>query len=483
MKAACSRPSSRITCAMPFASATSAPTSTGSQPSAHWALEVRRGSTTYRRAPLRTALSTWWKKIGCVSRALEPQSTTTSVSSTSRYEEVPPPAPNTVARPTTLGACQVRLQLSMLLVPMTTRVNFWVMKFTSLVALEQLNSPNAFGLPAARTASKPAAARSSASSQVAGRSAPFSRTIGCVSRVSVFRISDHLPSKLEKDRKTGSGTYMMPFSARIGSGEPATSTEAGASPRKPLPFLCRDQVRKDRIPAGRHGRDRRTAAARVPRVARRSGPRGVGADAAATGRDAGRPRLLDRPPAPAAVLPPQRPPRGRADDPGLAGASRARRPGRAAGSPDERPGDRGQRAGRPLPRRALADAPFARRAHRRDDAGGADRAGRSPLGRARVGRDGVLGVADVLAPGGVVALLVDVEHREVGHEAVGCRAVPVLLSRLEEDAVARADLLDRSATALSPADALDHVDGLPVGMGVPGGAGAGCEVDAVHAQA
>src|SRR3954451_10843638 len=108
----------------------------------------------------------------------------------------------------------------MLFVPMTTRVNFWVMKFTSLVALEQLNSPNAFGLPAARTASKPLAARSGASSHVAGgsrpfsgaigcvrpgasphvsgRRAPFPRTIGCVSRVSVFRITDHLLSKLEK---------------------------------------------------------------------------------------------------------------------------------------------------------------------------------------------------------------------------------------------------------------------------------------------
>src|SRR4051812_914392 len=111
----------------------------------------------------------------------------------------------------------------MLLVPMTTRVNFWVMKFTSLVALEQLNSPNAFGLPAARTALKPLAVRSSASSQVAGRSAPFSRTIGCVSRVRFFRISDHLPSCARRARKTGSGTYMMPFPGQIGSGEPATS--------------------------------------------------------------------------------------------------------------------------------------------------------------------------------------------------------------------------------------------------------------------
>jgi hypothetical protein len=69
-------------------------------------------------------LRTWWKKIGCVSRAFEPHRTMTSVFSISSYELVPPPAPKTVARPTTLGACQVRLQLSMLLLPMTERVNF-----------------------------------------------------------------------------------------------------------------------------------------------------------------------------------------------------------------------------------------------------------------------------------------------------------------------------------------------------------------------
>ena len=40
---------------------------------------------------------------------------------------VPPPAPKTAARPATLGACQVRLQLSMLLVPMTERTNFCAM--------------------------------------------------------------------------------------------------------------------------------------------------------------------------------------------------------------------------------------------------------------------------------------------------------------------------------------------------------------------
>ena len=48
----------------------------------------------------------------------------TSVSSISRYDDVPPPAPNTVARPTTLGACQVRLHESMLLEPMTWRASF-----------------------------------------------------------------------------------------------------------------------------------------------------------------------------------------------------------------------------------------------------------------------------------------------------------------------------------------------------------------------
>ena len=44
-----------------------------------------------------------------------------------------------VVRPTTEGACQVRLQLSMLLLPITTRANFWEMKFSSLVVFEQLN--------------------------------------------------------------------------------------------------------------------------------------------------------------------------------------------------------------------------------------------------------------------------------------------------------------------------------------------------------
>ncbi len=144
MNASCSRPAWMISRPTALARAMSLPTSSPSHVSAHSADDVRRGSMTISRAPLRMARRTWWKKIGCVSRAFEPQRTIRSVSSTSRYELVPPPAPKTVARPATDGACQVRLQLSMLLLPRTTRLNFWAAKLTSLVAFEQLKTPKVF---------------------------------------------------------------------------------------------------------------------------------------------------------------------------------------------------------------------------------------------------------------------------------------------------------------------------------------------------
>src|SRR5712692_61878 len=175
------RPEWMISRAIALASAMSLPTSIPNHRSAHSAELVRRGSTATSRPPLRTPRKRWWKKIGWVSRALEPQSKTRSVSSASRYEEVPPPAPNAVARPTTLGACQVRLQLSMLLLPMTTRANFWAMKFISFVVLEQLNMPKAFG-PIALAFANPSAARASASSHDAGRRRPPSLTRGSVKR-------------------------------------------------------------------------------------------------------------------------------------------------------------------------------------------------------------------------------------------------------------------------------------------------------------
>ena len=78
--------------------------------------------------------------------------------SASSYEEVDPPAPNTVARPTTLGACHVRLQLSMLFVPNATRLSLPARKLTSLVDFEQLNVPSASGPPVFMLRMKPSAA-------------------------------------------------------------------------------------------------------------------------------------------------------------------------------------------------------------------------------------------------------------------------------------------------------------------------------------
>jgi hypothetical protein len=48
----------------------------------------------------------------------------------------------------------------------------------------------------------------------------------------------------------------------------------------------------------------------------------------------------------------------------------------------------------------------------------------------------------VLAPGGAVAVLVDLEHRQAGHEPAGRGTVPVVLAGLEEHAVTGPDGLD-----------------------------------------
>ena len=81
------------------------------------------------------------------------------------------------------------------------------------------------------------------------------------------------------------------------------------------------------------------------------------------------------------------------------------------------------------------------------------------------------------------ALIIDLLHRKVGHEAVGCCPVPVILVRLEEHAVTRADDLDLSSAPLAEADALRYVDGLAVGVGVPRSARARREVDAASRKA
>src|SRR6185437_7607650 len=94
----------------------------------------------------------------------------------------------------------------------------------------------------------------------------------------------------------------------------------------------------------------------------------------------------------------------------------------------------------------------------------------------------VLLVADVLAPGRTVPLVIDFEHCEVGHEAVGGGAMPVLLAWPKEHPVTGTNNLDWPATPLRKADTLSHVDRLAMGMGVPCRPGAGREVDAARAQ-
>jgi hypothetical protein len=74
---------------------------------------------------------------------------------------------------------------------------------------------------------------------------------------------------------------------------------------------------------------------------------------------------------------------------------------------------------------------------------------------AKRSRRAVLLVGDVIAPRRAVALVVDVEHREVRHEAVGRRSVPVLLAGLEEHPIPRPDLLYWATAALAQAESLE----------------------------
>ena len=72
----------------------------------------------------------------------------------------------------------MRLQLSMLLLPITLRTNFCAAKFNSLVVLEQLNIPNDFVAPRSIARWNAPAVASKASSHVAGSKEPFLRTSG-----------------------------------------------------------------------------------------------------------------------------------------------------------------------------------------------------------------------------------------------------------------------------------------------------------------
>ena len=84
MNSSLTSPAVMISLPIALASEMSLPTWMPSHASAHLAVEDRRGSTAYIVAPLRMPLSTWWKKIGCASRAFDPHMTIRSASSASR---------------------------------------------------------------------------------------------------------------------------------------------------------------------------------------------------------------------------------------------------------------------------------------------------------------------------------------------------------------------------------------------------------------
>jgi hypothetical protein len=69
------------------------------------------------------------------------------------------------------------------------------------------------------------------------------------------------------------------------------------------------------------------------------------------------------------------------------------------------------------------------------------------------------------------------EDRVVAHHRVGGAAVPVLLPWRGPDGLARTQSNDRAITAGDQADAVGADQQLPVGVGVPVGAGAGGEAD------
>jgi len=101
-----------------------------------------------------------------------------------------------------------------------------------------------------------------------------------------------------------------------------------------------------------------------------------------------------------------------------------------------------------------------------------------------VGRcQGVLVVADVVAPTDDAPLVVGLLHGDVGHEPGRRGAMPVILARLEEDPVARLDDLDRAAAALAQANSLRDPDRLAMRVGMPRCPRTRREVDASRAQA
>src|SRR3954462_8291507 len=86
-------------------------------------------------------------------------------------------------------------------------------------------------------------------------------------------------------------------------------------------------------------------------------------------------------------------------------------------------------------------------------------------------------VGDVSEPGDDLSVVVGFLDGDVGHEPVGCGAVPVLLAGFDVAHVAGAHLLGGAAAVGGIGDAVGDIQRLTAGVSVPGGAGARGEAD------
>ena len=84
----------------------------------------------------------------------------------------------------------------------------------------------------------------------------------------------------------------------------------------------------------------------------------------------------------------------------------------------------------------------------------------------------VFGVGDVVEPGDNLTVLVGLLNRDMGHEPIGAGSVPVFLPRLDVDHVTGAYLLHNAAAGPNVADPVGDVEGLALGVVMPGGSGA-----------
>lgn len=119
---------------------------------------------------------------GCAWVGFAPITISTSDCSMSSNEPEQPLRPTDLRRPYDVGEWQTREQLSMLLVPIAARNTRCIAQPSSLVARAEASPAIASGPCSALMRVRSKVMRSSASSQEARRSSPFSRTSGAVSR-------------------------------------------------------------------------------------------------------------------------------------------------------------------------------------------------------------------------------------------------------------------------------------------------------------